>query len=298
MLTTRYYLLFILLLLGMSTSAQQSVELQVVTRQSHHSFEYKPGFSLNIVGEAADITIKAADIKTIELDLKIIAKHPERSVAELDLAKMKFINSRLGAIWYLRNYVSLNKNDKEPKATLKASYVLTVPKSCSVNLNNKLGKVEVTGLDAELTATGEYATFLLKDISAKVLIDSYLGDINSTNLSGGLFIKSNRSDIVIDRMKGSGVIVAEYATIIVRAGQGLADLNINAKYSSIQFNDDAKAGYNFDLVANHGKIEHPEFMRFKITRTEARKQATLYADGKKPNVTITTSYGDITITTN
>ena len=68
-------------------------------------------------------------------------------------------------------------------------------------------------MNSELTLNGEYCEFRIKNILGKVLISSYFGDIYTERLWGGFWVKSNRSDIYINELRGKGILNAEWCCI-------------------------------------------------------------------------------------
>jgi len=82
-------LVLLILMSAYTFSYSQSVVLQVVTKRINKSFVYVQGDKLIINGSKAEVEISTWDKDLIKLEFVVVAKHPDKSVAESDLSKMK-----------------------------------------------------------------------------------------------------------------------------------------------------------------------------------------------------------------
>lgn len=282
-----------LALFAQIASAQTTV--QVVTKTIKKSFDWSEKDQLSLIADMAAITVTTWDEPSINLELKLTAKHVDLNTAKADLEKLQFVSTKLSNTLFIRDYVEIAKSSEKPKSTLKATYVLRVPKNCLMKIDNHFGSVSVIGLRANLDVKSEFCNVSLKDIQGDVKTDAYFGSISTDNIRGSLVINTNRADVNFRHLRGAAAINAEYATVNIAAGEDLVNMNVVAKYSTVNFEDDKNAGYNLSLVAENGKINHPSQMRFKVIKDESKRQATYYASANSPSINISTTFGDINI---
>lgn len=285
-------LFFFLSSIACGVFAQQA-KVSVVSKKIQKTFPAKAKQKLNISASLADIRVVAWDKPEIQMEVTISAKHSSKEKAVADIAKMEFVAMELGKDLYARNYITLAKNQQKPESSLKAEYVVYVPKNCPIFIEDQYGKVEIVGLRADIDFKGSFASLKLHKTSGRLNIDAYYGDIEMDDVYCVLYVKSNRSNITANRFEGQGTVNAEYASINLSPGKELVSLNVNAKHSNVVFNDKNAEGYRFELVADNGKIQHPSTMRFKLSKKD--NQSLAKSQGGGPMVSISTTNGDITI---
>lgn len=273
----------------------QPSKLQVVTKTIQKSYEWQEGVSLSVQSELADLDIKVWDKPNISIELKLVAKHPDRETAESDLKRLQFAESKQGKIIYIRNYTSTDKSGSKPKANLRARYVIWMPAKCPLNADNQYGALALTGLRANVALKGEFSNFVLNNIQSNISIQSSFGDVKLSKVIGGLTIISDRADIALSGLQGSGNIKADYANITVSEASLLTSLSIKAKHSDVHFNDEQDKRFNYDLLAANGTIVYPNALRFKMIQNGNTRQAQSVAGEGQPTVQIQTSDGSIRI---
>lgn len=276
--------------------AQESVTLQVVTKNVKKTIPFKNGYEVNIEGEKADLTIRTWDKESVSISLDLVSKHPDKKVAVQDLESMRYVADRIGKKIYIRNYVALAKGSEKPSSKLKAKYIITIPAKCPVNLTNSLGAASINDLSNELTVESEFCNIQLRNIKGEVNIRTRFGDVEGEQLSGKVNIFSQRSNVTLTDLKGVFEIKAKYGAIWIDADESLVDLTINAEKTDVHFLQSQVGEYRYALRAEYGRITVPEFMQFDFTeKTNDIQQAILSPEVQQATVNISTSFGNIVI---
>lgn len=274
----------------------QTTTLQVVTKTVKKYLPFHTNSEVNINGEKADVFLETWDREEIGIEIELVAKHPDKKVAEEDLESLKYLVDKIGRRIYIRNYIALPKGGDKPRSTLKAKYVIHLPANCPVNLTNYFGNADIRDLDNSLSVDSEFCNLRLTNIKGSVDIKTRFGDLDGERLSGKVTITSQRSDIRLTDLKGVFDINAKYGVIWVDADESLVDLTINAEKSDVHFLRSQVGTYRFALRAEHGKITVPNFMDFDFTeRTTNIQQAILSPEVQQATVNISTSFGNIVI---
>lgn len=206
-----YLIPFYLVLLAADLHGQ--VRVQVVSKEISKQIEWKQGMSLVINGDNAEITCTSHPGSTIGIDLVIIAKHEDKTTAEEDLQKMKWLIEVKDDKCYIRNYIELNRNQTRPGSAIKVLYEVKVPDGCPVDIKNYFGKTDITGLSAGLTVCSEYGPVNLTGIQGMVNANSTFGDITVNDAIGEAVITSTHSMIRFN-LKNTG----QYAFLLDLTG--------------------------------------------------------------------------------
>ncbi|MCB0518954.1 MAG: DUF4097 family beta strand repeat protein [Lewinellaceae bacterium] len=270
--------------------------LQVVTKTIEKTFPYKNGNEVNIEGEKAEILVETWNRNEVKVLVELVSKHPDRKIAEADLAKMKYTNEQHGDKLYFRNYVS--KDAQKPTSDLKAIYTITLPADCPVYLKNNFGLTNVSNLTNALRIQSEFSKINLDNLRGQIGINTRFGDIEGNRIDGLVSINARRSDITLHEIKGNWNINAQYGVLkfFTNPSPELLTMNIDAEKSDVYFFDPKPNFYGYSLTAHYGNISVPNDLKFNfLENTDQLKKAIFSSKIGSSNISIKISFGDITI---
>lgn len=286
----------LLLLLSLSTSWGQQTVLQVVTKKVEKSFAYKTGYEVNIEGEKADVSIQTWDKNEIKVELELIAKHKDQSVAIKDIEALRYLAQRVKNKIYLRNYVSTEEDAPKPAAALSARYLITLPEDCPVYLKNHFGEANISNLTNSLRVNSEFSSIGLENIQGTVDLQSRFGDIIGDFIDGQVSINSRRSDILLTNISGSYDITSHYGVIKIFAEDQLLKLNLDATHSDVYFFNPNPAFYSYNLEANQGSINVPDDLKLALLEDQPSLKRYRFKPPQREyfaTITLTVTLGDI-----
>lgn len=285
-------LLIVGVLLQLSLFAQ--VKVQVITKKIEKQFPYQDGYELNIEGEKAEVSIEAWDKEEIAITLEIIAKHPDKAIAERDLEAMQYLAQRVKNKIYLRNYLSA-ENSITPEAAFEAVYHVKVPAACPVYLKNYFGIANISNLNNRFRFNGAFSKIDLDHITGDIDLRSRFGDIFGNHLDGTVNIWSRRSNITLNDIRGSFDITAQYGTLKIFAEDRLLKLNIDAEKSDVYFFNPNPEFYGYTLTANNGMVNFPGELSYEETESKVDQRKIQFKPAREyfANITITVTIGDI-----
>ncbi len=272
------------------------VALQVVTKTIEKTIPYKNGHEVNIEGEKAEIKVETWDRNEVKVLTELIAKHPDRKVAEKDLDLMIYSSEQHGSDIYFRNYIS--KKGEKPESELKAIYTITLPADCPVYLKNNFGLTNVSNLSNSLRIHSEFSKILLENLSGDIDVNSRFGDIIGKNIDGNVGLTTRRSDITLYEIKGTWNINAQYGIMkfFTNPSPELLTMNVNAEKSDVYFFDPQPNYYGYSLTAHYGSISVPNDLKFNyLENSDQLKKAIFSSQVGQSNISIKISFGDITI---
>ena len=284
------------LLIAISANGMAQTTLQVVSKTIEKTMPYKNGYEVNIEGEKAEIKVETWEKNEVKVLTEIIAKHPDKKIAERDLDLMEYTNAQHGKDIYFRNYIS--KSGPKPESDLKAIYTITLPADCPVYLKNNFGLTNVSNLTNSLKIHSEFSKILLENLQGSIGVNSRFGDITGRNIDGDVSLTTRRSDVTLHDIKGNWNINAQYGIMkfFTNPSPELLTMNINAEKSDVYFFDPQPNYYGYTLTAHYGNISVPNDLKFNyLENTNQLKKAIFSSQVGQSNISIKISFGDITI---
>lgn len=270
--------------------------LQVVTKTIQQTLPYSPGYEVNIEGEKAEIIVMTWDKNSVQIILELVAKHPDKKIAERDLTAMKYSIDQHGKMIYFRNYISPNIGQPKPESQIKAIYTVHLPEDCPVYVKNIFGNATISNLNNLLRLQSEYGKIFLEDLSGTLFIQTRFGDIFGERIGGNLQIDARRSDITLREISGSCDIKATYGIIKLFSDESLLKLNIEAEKSDVYFFDPHPTAYGYALTAHYGSITVPTDLKMNyLENTSTMKRATFKPAREMASISVKISFGDIVI---
>lgn len=276
-------------------TAQQTT-LHVVTQTIQKEWDWQPNKLLIINGENAIITVKVWDKNSIQATAELIAKHPQKSIAERDIQAQKIITEYSSKSIVLGNQLILTKGMEKPKSNLKAAFTIYTPADCALRIKNRFGQIDIEGIQNTVSINSQFTKLNLKDIKGKINLTSNFGDIIGLELTGQVAIDANRSDIQLDKPSGNFKIKAKYGIVTILEDKTRQfDLDIKGNKANVIFIDPVLIAHNFRLATEFGEINVPSSAAFKfIENSKQRKEAVLNKIGNASQISVALSFGDIT----
>lgn len=287
--------MFMLNVLGFNDSFAQ-VKVQVVSQKISKSLDWKPGMTLLLHAERAEIFCSTHPFNTIDFEVVFIVKHENKIVAEADLKKMKWLNEVINKKVFLRNYIELARNESKPESDIKAVYHIKVPENCAVDISNYFGKIEVNNLSFKLNINSEFGKIDLRNIGGKATIRTTFGDISARGINGDMHIESNRSDINIHNIAGDLDMHSNLAEIILSGIDDIVEIKIDADKSKVNIRAGDFNRFFFKLDITKAELKKPDGMMLDFTKNE---KETIKAGFNKsedfPQIDIKLNIGTLTI---
>jgi len=273
----------------------QNTTVHVVSRTIEKTFNYKNGYEVNIEGEKADINIRTWDKKEIAVTITLLAKHPDKAVAERDIESLQYVAQRQKNNIYLRNFVHVPQNGKAVEAQLSATYTITLPQECPVYLKNHFGEAQVSNLNGRLKINGSFSKIGMENVQGIIEVQSKFGDIMGRKLNGDISMRTRRSDITLYDLKGRCNIEAAYGIVNLFASRDLLDLMVRGEQTDVYFHHPDPQWFGYSLTATHGKVVLPEKMRFSFQENLPDSKKVQFKPTREyyANVTISVNFGSI-----
>jgi DUF4097 and DUF4098 domain-containing protein YvlB len=227
---------FILLCSHLAPSSSALAQtLQVVTKTVEKTFEAPQYAKVQVWGERSDIEIMTWGKNEIKATIELTAKHPDRSTAEKDLEALHYTADKKGKTVNLHNFVVLAKNGTKPQSNLKARFILFVPANCAVEIQNSFGKITIKGLQTQtMQLQTEFCTIELSDLRGTLTARTQFGALRTENFNGLLSIFAERTDLVLQQIKGECRVRAQYGSLDIQTDKAQVKLDVETKNTELR----------------------------------------------------------------
>ena len=288
-------LLLLLLSLAAAPAARAQRTVQVVTRTIEQRLPCPTGTLVRIRAEKASVRVQGWDQPTAWLVLRLVAKHPERAVAEEELPAARYQFEAHGRTIDLVNYFALAAGAAALRADLRADYTLWVPAGTTVELHNEYGQTTLVGLNGRQTLTQEFGPISLQHLRGALAVTAKYADLTGFDNDFSLDCEADKSAISLMQAAGRYYIRNRYGSILIEPAEGLRDLLIEAERTEVKLGLARLDRYNYRLSNNQGALQLPPSLAAAQSRSLGRNVLQLSNQVKLPLLRVSTSYEPITI---
>jgi hypothetical protein len=267
--------------------------LQVATRTIEKTVAASSVRTLHINAEKADIEVTTWDKPEISIIMQFSARHPERSVAARDLAKIEYLAERNGRDFFLRNYILLKEGEGKPQSNVKAHYKIQLPATCEVDLKNSFGTIMLKGLLRGLQIKADFCTTLLSNIEGKGALNTSFGELKGNVLSGSFTFTSDHTKILLTDIAGAVKVDSHYGNVEIYPSIGLASLSIRSKKTEVTLVQKNWQQFDYTINGAYAAIKLPNGFKWK-KNTQDFKEAS-FSGNRLASVQISSEFGNVTI---
>jgi Putative adhesin len=277
----------------LSVSYSQTT-LQVTTKTIEKTIAWKPGYSLEINGEKAEVAVSPGAGNNIVVHVELSTKHPDAATARKELEQWKFVASTVGKKIYLRAYIGITPGKPVPTSNFKARIQVQIPTTCPVTLVNKLGKARLENLNGPMALTGEFCQFELTNLGGEVWLESNYGSVEGRGFKGKLSMKTNRADVTLSDLRDDCSVKSAYGTITVEALSSTGNIAVLGDKSEVHLKIPTDANHNVYLKSGYGDLQAPD--RFGLSNPDSHtRQANWQTGTGAPFISIETTFGKIKV---
>ena len=270
--------------------------VQVVTKVVEKEIPYADGQRIRVTAQKADVILKGWNRPTVSVRLRLVAKHPDRDVAEREVAYHQYTLQPTGSDIELSNRFVIPQRAGKLQSQLKAIYEVSVPAKALIQLTNSFGDVRLSDLTGDISIKFEFGKLSLDDIGGKLTITSDYGDIDGRNVNAILVCKAEKADILLRDLGGSNRIASRYGKLTIMPNATTLDgLKVEAARTDIVLNPLRIDAFQYDLQTSFGDLRIPASHAEFLGSYGSRKTFDYQPPGKKPGISIQNSYNSISI---
>ncbi|MCF2447423.1 hypothetical protein L0657_25945 [Dyadobacter sp. CY345] len=267
--------------------------LQVATKSIEKTVTAHTIRTLFINAEKADIELIAWDKAEILVVMELSARHPDKRTAASDLGKIQYIADRSGKDYFLRNYILLKEGESKPLSNLKARYTIHLPPTCSVDLKNTFGTIQMKGLTNNLKLSADFCTTSLANIKGKGLLETTFGELKAIEISGTFSFTSDHTNLQLENIGGVVRMNTLYGNVEISPSAGLTSLAIQSKKAVITMVTKNWQRFDYDINSAYTTMKLPN--GFKWKRNTPDFKDAFFSKNRLANVQISAEFGNLTI---
>jgi hypothetical protein len=288
----KYFLL--LFLLPYALPAQ--TVLQVATKNIRKTIPCKPGATLLIHAEKAEIEVLPGAGSTVTVEAELSARHPVLDSARTDLEAWKLVVDATGGKIAVRAYIGVDAKASLPVSSLKAKLRITAPADCPVRLSNSFGKAYLEKRKGPVVLQGEFCAFQLAELDGKVELESRYGKVEGRQLSGPVLMQVKRADIELSGLSNSCAVKSEYGHVALETSRLTGAVTMQGEKSDIRITTADPAAHNFEIRATNGALNLRHPLPFTVSQPDKNtRQALLQRNKSLPLVKIIANSGSVDI---
>lgn len=288
-------LLVALLLAGPGAHAQQKV--QVVTRTLAQSWACPPGMVVRIRAEKATVQVRGWDRPTVQVTLRLSARHPERAVAEQDLPVAQYRLQKNGNGLDLLNFFELPAGAPAVRADLRAEYTVLMPAGNPVQVVNTYGQTELADLSGRQSLDQSFGTIVLRNLRGTLTVAARYADLTATGLAADFTCEANKSAVQLVDLAGKCLVHNFYGSVRVQPAASLRQLTVEADRTEIVISTTQPEQFAYQLGVQQGTLAVPASLAGVKKSSAARVILTTAPAAGRPLVRASTSYAPLTLQT-
>jgi hypothetical protein len=287
--------LLLLLALSAPASAQTPAaprKVQVITRTVEQTLPCLAGTVVRIRADRATVRVQGWNQPALRVTLRLSARHPDRAVAEKDLALMQYQISGESSAIDLVNYVKLPTGTPAPTSDLRADYTIMIPAASALRVANSYGLTQLTGLTGAQKLTQDFGQVELRQLRGSLDATVRYADLTGTDLQMAFTCQAEKSALQLKSVGGGYAIRNRYGSIRLEPTAELTGIVIDAERTEISLLPPAQAQFSYQLTATHGRLSLPaEYPEPGGGRTSWQ----LAGPPRQPLIRIITTYAPITL---
>jgi hypothetical protein len=290
-------IIFSLLIFSLPELATGQSNIQVVTKTIEKSLPFVKGNVLNIKGEKATIEVKGWNENYIKVKIKLIAKHPDRSIAESELKYLKYSITQENNVSRISNYfLSTSIYESKVNSNLKCQYEIFVPSTCPLTITNKFGDTYISNMNTTFDLSQELGNTILTNLKGEIKLKSSYGDIKADNIDAVFNCVADKADIDLKDISGSYTIESDYGKINLSPKGAIKLISINSSKTEVTLNVNKIDQFHYKFSTYFSDINVPSDLNNKVTKNLASKSTfDLQQTGNVPLITIATSFSPVTL---
>lgn len=294
----RWPALAALLLLPLLVRAQVApapAKVQVVTRTLEQTLPCPAGTLVRVRAEKATLRVQGWDKPTVRVVLRLIARHPEREIAELELPAARYLIEKNGGVIELANYFAQSAEAAAVRSDLRAEYTVQMPAGNPLQVVNAYGQTSLTGLSGKQTLEQDFGQITLFDLRGSLSATARYADLHAANLNLTFVCEADKSALRFTAASGSYTIRNRYGSVLLQPGSDVKSIFIDGQRTEVKLDVLQPEQFSYNLSAAHSTLVVPASYAEAVRKTPGQQSLRLITPGGAPLIRVLTSYAPITL---
>lgn len=204
--------------------------------------------TLSITNKYGGVEVSSHDRPEIRVKLKKkIAAEDEAAAKEIASA-LKIVLEKTATGYALSS--SRDKLDRDSRRGLKTDFVVWIPKSASVEVNNSYGPVNLQGISGDQEINNAFGPVVVKDIDGGIQVVNKYAAVTVANISGSCQIVNKYGPIELNTIGGKTDVENAYGPITLNKIKG--PVSVSNRFSDVSCEGLESA---LSVDARHANVE-------------------------------------------
>lgn len=285
------------LVLAVVGGARAQVKVQVVARTVEQTLACPASTLVRIRAEKATLRIQAWDRPDLRVVLRLVARHPERAVAEKDLPVARYQIEKTGTLIELVNYFAVKPGTTAVQSDLRAEYTVLMPADNPLEVVNAYGQTTLTGLSGRQQLEQDFGQVFLQDLRGSLLATVRYADLSGSNLNMALSCTADKSALQLLGAGGNYSISNRYGSVMLDATTELRSATIDAERTEVKLTVPHADQFDYSLSTNRGTLTVPGSLSGQVRRQGQLQTLRTKPGARLPLIRAVTSYAPILLQT-
>ncbi|HEX8325933.1 MAG TPA: hypothetical protein VF629_00225 [Hymenobacter sp.] len=270
--------------------------VQVVTRTVEQTWNCPPGTVVRIRAEKASVQVRGWDRPTVQVTLRLSARHAERQVAVQDLPVAQYRLQQNGNALDLVNLYILPAGAPPVRSDLRAEYTVLMPAANPLQVINAYGQTTLADLSGAQKLEQNFGQITLRNLRGTLTANARYADLTATNVQADFTCEANKSAVQLLGLGGSCFVRNYYGSVRVQPVAALRKLTVEADRTEVVISAAEPERFAYQLNVLQGELTVPPAYADAKKGTSSRASLTSKpAAGARPLVRVSTSYAPLTL---
>lgn len=290
-------LLLLLLWLGCQQPVHAQRKVQVLTRTIEQTLACPAGTLVRIRAEKATLRVQGWDKPTVQVVLRLIARHPERAVAEKELPMARYQLEKAGGVIDLVNYFALPAGAPAIRSDLRAEYTVLMPAGNPLQIVNAYGHTTLLDLTGKSKLEQDFGQITLQNLRGSLTAIIRYADLTGSATNFAFDCEADKSALHLTGAGGSYAIRNRYGSVLLEPTAELKSIFIDAERTEVSIGVPQLNAFNYHLATAQGKLTVPASLAAAQRKSLGRNVLDVTNQARLPLIRVVTSYAPILLQT-
>ena len=278
-------------------AARAQRKVQVLTRTIEQTLPCPAGTLVRIRAEKASLRVQGWDKPTMQVVLRLCARHPERDVAEKELPMARYQIEKDGSVIDLVNYFALPAGAPAIRADLRADFTIMMPAANALQIVNAYGQTTLLDLTGKVKLEQNFGQITLQDLRGSLTATARYADLTGTNLNLAFDCEADKSAVRLTGAGGSYAIRNRYGSVLLEPTAALKSVFVDAERTEVTIGVPQLGLFNYLLSSAQGKLNLPPSLAERQRKSLGRNVLDVTNQARLPLIRVVTSYAPVTLRT-
>jgi DUF4097 and DUF4098 domain-containing protein YvlB len=204
--------------------------------------------TLKVIDDAGSVTIVGADVKTVQVNVVKTAYASTQARADEEVKTIKYnIEQTRNAITLKYNLPSTTLFDQNSNTV---DFIITLPNETAVNIDSSLGDVSVTDLTGSAIVANEFGNVTIENIEGALSVTNNNGGVTATSIEAGgenIELDSEFGAVTLKNANGKKItLTSNSGTVTLKEVRATGDITAKAEFGTTTFENCSSNSLSID----------------------------------------------------